>query len=86
VDQGFAACNGDDRSAAFVDRRETIIEAEAAIKDLLWITDFPAACTGEIAAKQGLQHQHQGIPLPSAHLLPEDVTGNRILLDKRDSH
>ena len=64
VEQRLAAGDGDGRRAAFVDRLHALLVRQALVQDLVRIIDLAAAGAGQVAAEQGLQHQHQRIRLP----------------------
>ena len=86
VNQRLSAGNGDDGRAAFIDRAQCVFHADPFLQDFLGIVDFPAAGTGEIALKQGLQHEHQRIALVAAKLAPGDITGDLVHLKQWNGH
>ncbi len=86
VKQRLAAGDGYDRGAALVDGVKGFLHADALVEDVIWIVDFSTAGTSEVAAKQGLKHQHQRIALLSPQLLAQDVHSEAYLLLQRDTH
>ncbi len=66
VQQGLATRNRDHRRAALLDRRDAVIDREPPVQDFVRIVDLAATRTGQVAAKQGLQHEHQRIARASA--------------------
>jgi hypothetical protein len=73
VNQRLAPRDRDHRRAAVLDRLDALGDRKAPVQDLLRIVDLAAARTGEIAAEQRLQHEHQGIALPAEQALLQDV-------------
>src|SRR5579863_8996822 len=65
------------RRPALIDRPETFLGRELRLKHMRGILNLPATSTGQIAAEQRLQHQHERILFASLNLLLEDVTRHR---------
>ena len=86
VQQRFAAGDHHHGRAAFVDRLHAVFIRQALVQDLVGIVDLAAARAGEIAAKQRLEHQDQGIAFPSEQMLLEDIGADARPLNDRDSH
>jgi hypothetical protein len=61
VEQRLTASDRDRRSAAFIDRLHALLIREALIQYRVGIVDLAAARARQIAAEQGLEHQHQRI-------------------------
>ena len=61
MQQRLAARDHDHRRAAFLDRFEAFIDAQALIEDRVGVVDLAAAGAGEIATEQRLEHQHERI-------------------------
>ena len=76
----------DHRRAAFVDRLEAFVDAEALIEDRVGIVDLAAAGAGEVAAEQRLQHQNQRIAPDAAQMLRHDIGADTDLLAQRNCH
>ena len=74
VQQRLAAGENHDRGAALVDRVETLFGAQALIEDRVRVVDLAAAGTGEVAAKQRLQHQNQRVPRHTPEVSSEDIS------------
>ena len=72
MEQGFASRNRNDRGRAFVHRRETLLRREMGAKNLAGMLDLPAAATGEIAAEERFEHQHERVPA----VAPEPLHGD----------
>jgi hypothetical protein len=86
VDQRLAAGNRHHRRAAFIDGIEALLYRQTPIQDRVRIVDLAAAEAGEIAAEQGLQHQHQRVAFAPAELLLEQICANAHFLQKRKPH
>src|SRR6185437_7822991 len=59
MEQGLAAGDRDNGCAAFIDRFEALLNAEALIEDRIGIIDLAATGASEVAAEQRLEHQHE---------------------------
>src|SRR3989442_13866286 len=68
VQQRLSASDGPHWSAAFVNRREALLDREALIQDFVGIIDLAAAGARQVAAKQRLEHEHQRIASASCQL------------------
>jgi len=86
VQQRLAPGDRDDRSTAFIDCRETLLDRKPAIEDVLRILDLPTTGAFEIAAEERLEHEHQRIPLDAEKLLPDDVRADLELLSEGYAH
>ena len=86
VDQGFAARDRDDRCAAFIDRLKALLDRQAFVQDRIGIVDLAAPGAGQVAAEQGLEHQHQGIFLNPLEALFHNVGADAQLLDQWYGH
>ena len=73
VQQGLAPGDGHHRSAALVDGLHALSDAQALVQDLVRIVDLATAGAGQVAAEQGLEHQHQGVAFRPSQLLLHDV-------------
>ena len=82
VDQRLATRDRDHRRAAFLHRPDTILDGQALVQDGIRVVDLAAARTGQIAAKQRLQHQHQGVAALAREALLHDVGADAQLLDQ----
>src|SRR5215472_10439304 len=61
VHERLAACYRDYRCTTLFGSVETLLGRHVAFEDIGRILDFPAAHTGEITAKEWLEHEHQWI-------------------------
>ena len=77
VHERFAAGDGDHGGAAFVDRAEAFFGGEVFLQDVGGILDLAASGAGEVAAEQGLEHEHERVLLAACELLPQDVGRDR---------
>ena len=86
VQQRLSAGDGDHGGAAFVDRREALLDREALIQDFVGIIDLAAAGARQVAAKQRLEHEHQRVASASRQLLADDVGADARLLQEGYRH
>src|SRR5262249_40059512 len=86
IHEGLAAGNGDHGRPALVHRPQTLLQAEVALQDVSGVLDLAAPRTGEVAAKQGLEHEDQRIALPTTKLLFQDITDDGPHLRCRNTH
>ena len=86
MNEGFAAGDGYDRRAALVDGIHGLLNADALVEDIVRIVDLAATGAGQIASKQWLEHQHQGIALVTPQLLAQNVHPQADLLLQRNAH
>jgi hypothetical protein len=82
----FAARDRDDRRAALIDRGHALVVRQPLVQDLVGIVDLAAAGAGEIAAEQGLEHQHQRIALAAHQLLLDEIAADADFLQERYGH
>src|SRR5437667_173336 len=82
----LAAGDADHRRPALFHRRQALLDAEVLPQYMSRVLDLAATGTGEVAAKQRLEHEHEGIAGISAQALLEDVTGDRPHLRQRNAH
>ena len=73
VQQRLAAGDRNGGRAALVDRGHASLVAQPLVQDLVGIVDLAAAGAGQVAAEQGLQHQHQRIAFAAREMLADDV-------------
>jgi hypothetical protein len=86
VDQGFSSGNRHDRRTAFIGCGKTLSHTQSAIQSVFRIIDLAATGALQVAAEQGLQHQHQGVAPPSVKPLADQIARNAILLNQGDTH
>src|SRR5262245_25830468 len=86
MDQRLAAGDGDDRRAALVDSIKAFLDAQAPVQNRPRIVDLAAAGTGQVAAKQRLEHQHQGEARAAHQSLSDDIGAYGNLLFQRYGH
>ena len=72
----LAAGDGDHGRAAFVDRAETFFRSEIVLQDVGGVLDLAASGAGQVAAEQGLEHEHERILLAPGELLAQDIGRN----------
>jgi hypothetical protein len=82
VQQGLAARDRDHRRAALLDRVDAVRDREPLVQDLVRIVDLAAAGAGEVAAEQGLEHEHQRIARAPPEALLEDISADADLLSQ----
>ena len=58
------------------DGAETFFRSEIGLQDVGGVLDFAASGAGEVAAEQGLEHEHERVLLASGELLAQDVGRN----------
>ena len=85
VQQRLAAGQNHDRGATLIDGIEARFDAQALVEDRVRVVDLPAAGTGEVAAKQRLQHQNQRVPPHTPEVSPEDISTYPNRLTQRNS-
>src|SRR5262245_2478940 len=73
VQQRLAAGENHDRGATLIDSVEALFDAEALIEDRVGVVDLATTGTGEVAAKQRLQHQNQRITPHTPQVLTHDI-------------
>src|SRR6202000_1699297 len=61
VQKGFTAGDGDHRGAALFDSAEAFFRRQVLLKDVGRVLNLATSGTGQIAAEEWLQHQHQRI-------------------------
>jgi len=86
VHEGLAAGDRHDRRPALVHRREALLDRQVLSQNLRRVLDLAAAGAGEVAAEQGLEHEHQRVPRATGELLPDDVGRHRPHLRQRYAH
>ncbi|MEI9999581.1 MAG: hypothetical protein WDO13_10655 [Verrucomicrobiota bacterium] len=57
MDERLTAGDADHRRAAFLDGVEALLRAQALLEDVLRVLDLAAAGAGEVALKEGLEHE-----------------------------
>src|SRR5207247_9557472 len=82
----LAAGKNHDVRAALLHGGQAMLDGEVLSQDVAAVLDLPAARTGEGAAKQRLEHEHQGIATVSPEALLEDVGRDRPHLRQRNAH
>ena len=70
----LAARDADHRRSAFIDSAETLFGRELLLENMRRILNLAASRTGEVAAKERLQHQDQRVAFASLCLLLENVS------------
>jgi hypothetical protein len=78
MEERFATGNRDDGSAAFVGGGPTVLRREISAEYFGGELNFAAAGAGEVAAKQGLEHEDERVALDPAQALPQDVGGDGV--------
>jgi hypothetical protein len=73
MNEGFAAGDGNHGGTALVSRRPALFRSEAFAENVIGILDFTAAGAGEVATKEGLEHENERVALVAAEFLPEDI-------------
>src|SRR5918912_950573 len=68
VQERLATRNDDDRRATFIDSVEAFGDAQALIEDRIGVVDLTATGTGQVAAEQRLQHQHERVAFHAAQM------------------
>ncbi len=63
VHERFAAGDGDHGGSAFVDGAETFFRREIFFQDVGGVLDLAASGAGQVAAEQGLEHEHERVLL-----------------------
>jgi hypothetical protein len=86
MDQRFTARNTDDGRRAFVGRSPTLRRGQPLIQDMIRILNLAAPRAGEVATKQGLEHEHERIPFDPPEFLGQHVLGHCIHLGDWNSH
>jgi hypothetical protein len=86
VHEWLASRDGYDGRTTFLGCRKAFFGAETSVENFFWIVDLSTSGTAQVAAKQGLKHQHQRIPFSSVNLLVDDITCERKLLNERYPH
>jgi hypothetical protein len=76
MDERFPAGDGDHGGAAFVRGRPALLGGEALIENVIGVLDFSATSAGQIATEEGLEHEHEGVPLVAAQFLSQNVGGD----------
>src|SRR5581483_9837315 len=74
------------RRSAFFSGIPALLRAHAPIEDGIRIVDLAATDARQVATKQRLQHQHEGITLSAKQLLLEHVPADTQLFVERNSH
>ena len=76
VHERFAAGDGDHGGAAFVDGAETFFGRKIFLQDVGGVLDLAASGAGQVAAEQGLEHEHERVLLAAGEFLAQDVGRN----------
>jgi hypothetical protein len=86
VNQRLATGDRHHWRATFINRLHAFLNAEALIENFVWIINFAAASAGQIATEEGFKHQDERVAFNPAQLVADDVAGDSVLLDKRNTH
>ena len=86
MEQRLAPGDRDQRRAALVHGRQALLGGELRAEHLGGMLDLATAAAGEVAAKQGLEHQHQGIAAVAPQPLHGHVPEHRQHLADRNAH
>src|ERR1022692_2371609 len=86
VHERFPARNGHRGHAALFHRAEALFGRQLALEDMTGILDLSAAGARQVAAIEGLQHEHQRVALAPLELLLQDVTGDGPHLRRGNGH
>jgi hypothetical protein len=78
--------DGNHRCSAFIDGSHALFQREVSLENVRWILDLSAAGTSQIAAKEGLKHQNQGISLGSRKPLLQNIGSHCPHLRKGNTH
>jgi hypothetical protein len=82
----FAAGDADHWRAAFINGFEALLGRELFLKNVRGVLDLATAGTGQIASKQGLEHQHKRVPFSARELLAKHIARYRPHLRNRNAH
>ena len=86
VDERLPARDAHDRRAALFRRRPALLRRQALVQDMIGILNLPAAGARKVAAKQGLQHEDERVPLDPLELPGEHVRCDGEHLRDRNCH
>ena len=86
VQQGLPPGDAHHRRAALVGGGHALRDREVPLEDRRGVLYFSTSSAREIAAEQGLQHQHQRIALPAGEALLHHVSGHCQHLRCRNRH
>src|SRR5262245_39890024 len=76
MQEWLTAGDGNDGRSALFCRGPALLWRQVAAQNFGRELNFSAAGAGEVAAEEGLEHEHQRIALNAAQALPEDVGGD----------
>jgi hypothetical protein len=74
--QRLTAGDGHHWRTALIHRFETFFRAKFFLQNVRGVLDLAAAGAREVAAEEGLEHQHKWITLPARKLLLQQVSGD----------
>ena len=74
MEQRLTAGNRYDRCTAFIHCGKALLGREMRPQHLGGMLDLATASTGEVAAKERLEHEHEGIPCVATQSLHGNVT------------
>src|SRR5262249_21127074 len=86
VQERLAAGDADNRRPALVRRSDALRHREMPLEQRRRVLDLSAAGATQIAPEQRLQHQHEGVALPSRDPLLQYVAGHGEYLGDRNTH
>ena len=75
-----------DRRATLIDRLETLLRREVRPQNLRRLLDLSTPAAGEIAAEEGLEHEHERVAMIATPPLAEDMPNDRDHLPDRNTH
>ena len=74
------------RRPTLIDRLEALLRREVRTEDLRRMLDLSAAATGEIAAEEGLEHEHERIAMIATPPFAENMPYDGDHLPDRNAH
>src|SRR5262249_6801282 len=86
MQQRFAAGDHHHGRAALLHCLHAFIDGQALVEDLRRVIDLAATGTGQVAAEQRLEHQHQRVALPPQQMLLHDIGADTQRLVQRHGH
>jgi hypothetical protein len=86
VQEGLAARDAHDRGAALVGGAQAGLDRELRAQHVRRVLDLPAAGAGEVAAVEGLEHQHEREARLAAQPPAQQIGRHRPHLRERDAH
>src|SRR5262245_26164133 len=86
MDHGFTTRDAHNWSPAFLRCSPTLLRCKPLIEHMIRILNLSAAGTGQIAAEERLQHQHERIPLYPTQLLGKHILRDGSHLGKWNGH